>query len=181
MAETPPITVNVHVTIDGDEVESGLLQTITTNHEELMTHLQELSDAVAANDSVIGSAVELLNSISERLDAALGDDDAVSALAADLREDTAALAAAVAANTDAPTEPETPVDPAPVEPEVPVDPTPVDPEVPEVPTEPVPEVPVEPEPETPVEPEVPDSELVNPDAETNEAEPVAERPAVRDI
>ena len=65
--------------------------------------LEDLTAKVAANSAVVDSAVELLNGLKERLDAAIasGDPAELEALSASLGADTAELAAAVAANTPA--------------------------------------------------------------------------------
>ena len=69
----------------------------------MSAELQELTAKVAANSVVIDSAVELLNGLKERLDAAIasGDPAALAALSASLGTDTQELADAVAANTPA--------------------------------------------------------------------------------
>lgn len=91
-----------------------------------MSSLEALQAQVAASNSVIDSAVQLINGLQARLQSAIeaakaGDDHvALDALSADLAQHAAALGSAVAANTvvapspaaePAPTEPA----PAPVE------------------------------------------------------------------
>lgn len=71
---------------------------------ELMgAELDKLRSEVEENKTVIGSAVVLLNNLSERLRAVAGDATATSALADELDANNASLAAAVAANTPAAT------------------------------------------------------------------------------
>lgn len=76
-----------------------------------MATLKDLKQEVERSKTVNASAIALLTGLSERLDAALEDDDenAVQALADTLRSDTDQLAAAVAKNTKA--SGETPVPP----------------------------------------------------------------------
>jgi len=59
--------------------------------------LDDLRQAIAEEDTVIGGAVTLLNGILDRLDQAGTDPVALQELAADVRSQTQALAAAVAA------------------------------------------------------------------------------------
>lgn len=62
---------------------------------------QQLKDAVAAQTTVIESAVTLLNGLGDRLEAAIaaGDMEAVKEITADVRANTDSLSAAVAENT----------------------------------------------------------------------------------
>lgn len=74
--------------------------------EHMSKQLDDLTAAVAAEKSVVGSAVTLLTDLKAKLDAALAslpqdDGAALQALSSDLGEQTSALAAAVAANTPA--------------------------------------------------------------------------------
>lgn len=74
------------------------------NHLEIqMSAITDLQAAVAAEKTVVDSAVSLLNGLKAQLDAAIaaGDPAALAALSADLGAQTAALAAAVAADTPA--------------------------------------------------------------------------------
>jgi hypothetical protein len=67
----------------------------------LMTHaeaLAALQAAVAAENTVIASAVTLINGIADRIAAAGDDTDALAALTADIRAQADGLAAAVNAN-----------------------------------------------------------------------------------
>jgi prefoldin subunit 5 len=63
--------------------------------------LAALQAAVAAEDTVIQSAVTLLNGIQAQIAALTPDQAAIDALAADVQTQTQALSAAVAANTPA--------------------------------------------------------------------------------
>lgn len=88
---------------------AALTQAINQLTERIETMSQDLSQlkaAVAANTSVIGSAVALIQGMAEKLQAAIdaGADPAeLQALADELKAQDAALAAAVSANT--PSEP----------------------------------------------------------------------------
>jgi putative N-acetylmannosamine-6-phosphate epimerase len=87
-----------------DEVLRLLNALKSTQHRQgrkLMADLSRITDSVAANGSVIGSAVTLIEQIAEALRNASSDQGAIDALAADLEAQAAALAAAVAANTPA--------------------------------------------------------------------------------
>lgn len=95
----------------------------------IMTILDNLKAQVEANNTVVQSAVTLLNGLKAKLDEAMGSTDptALQALSDHLAQETAALAAAVSANTPsvqaAPVPQPTPVATDPV-PSAPVDPTP---------------------------------------------------------
>jgi hypothetical protein len=87
-----------------DEVLMRLNALKTTQHRQgkkLMADLSRITNSVAANGTVIGSAVTLIEQIAEALRNAGSDQGAIDALAADLEAQAAALAAAVAANTPA--------------------------------------------------------------------------------
>lgn len=79
----------------------------------IMTKMQDLQSAVAAEDAVIGSAVTLINGIAQRIIDAGTDGDALAALTTDIQNQAATLAAAVAANTPAATAPSPSPAPAP--------------------------------------------------------------------
>ena len=64
-----------------------------------MAALDDLTAQVAANKTVIDSAVVLINGIAARITAAGTDPVALAALTASLKTEDDALAAAVAANT----------------------------------------------------------------------------------
>ena len=74
----------------------------------MSTQLDELKAQVAASDTVMAGAAILLQGIGARLTAAGTDPAALSALASDLKTNTATLAKAVLDNT-----PSAPADPAP--------------------------------------------------------------------
>lgn len=85
---------------DNAEITNRQLATlIITAYEEIMDQLTQLQQAVAAEDTVIGSAVALINGIAQRIADAGVDPDALSALTTDIQNQASALAAAVAANT----------------------------------------------------------------------------------
>lgn len=67
----------------------------------IMSALSDLQAQVAAEDTVIASAITLLNGLKAALDAAIasGDPAALAALSADITAQTTALSAAVATNT----------------------------------------------------------------------------------
>lgn len=70
----------------------------------IMADLSELQSSVEANGEVTASAVALIEGLADRLDDIdTTDPAAVAALAAELRDQSSALAAAVAANTPADT------------------------------------------------------------------------------
>jgi hypothetical protein len=80
-----------------------ILYEILDNQRKIMSALTDLQAAVAAENTVIASAITLLNGLKAQLDAAIasGDPAALTALSADIAGQTAALAAAVQANTPA--------------------------------------------------------------------------------
>lgn len=67
-----------------------------------MAELQDLQAQVAANKTVIDSALVLINGIADRIKAAGTDPAALQALTDSLKAEDDALAAAVTANTPAP-------------------------------------------------------------------------------
>jgi hypothetical protein len=75
-----------------------------TGDQIMASKFEELKADVAAETTVVNSAITLLAGISARIDEAVaaaraGDDQALSALSSEVRSETQALAAAVAANT----------------------------------------------------------------------------------
>lgn len=74
----------------------------------MTAELVALQAQVAQTDTVIASAVTLIQGIAAQLEAIKDDPAAISALAADLQGTTAALAAAVTANTPSGPTPTTP-------------------------------------------------------------------------
>lgn len=80
-----------------DEILSKL-DLISEQEQTEMASLDEITAQVAANGTVIDSAVVLINGIADRIAAAGADPVALAALVADLRAKDAVLSAAVAAN-----------------------------------------------------------------------------------
>jgi hypothetical protein len=81
--------------------QADQLTQIITLLEKLMTAMTDLQAAVAAEDTVIASAITLLNGLAAQLAAAGTDQAALTALHNDIVTQTAALANAVTANTPA--------------------------------------------------------------------------------
>jgi hypothetical protein len=79
----------------------AMLGIIINKENSMSKELDDLTAAVAAEDSVIDSAVALINGIPALIAAAGTDPAKLSALSADISTKSAALAAAVAANTPA--------------------------------------------------------------------------------
>jgi hypothetical protein len=79
------------------------LDLILKKEMQIMAALDDLKAAVAAEDTVINSAVTLLKGLKDALDAAIasGDPAALTALSADIAAKTKSLSDAVAANTPA--------------------------------------------------------------------------------
>lgn len=80
-------------------LQSGKLNTLEKMEMDQTQQLAQLQADVAAEDSVIASAVTLIQGISDRINQAGGDPAALAALSADIQAQAATLAAAVAANT----------------------------------------------------------------------------------
>lgn len=76
-----------------------------------MKALDDLTNAVSSENSVIDSAVTLLTGLSDQLKAAGADPAKLQGLQAAIEQRTASLAAAVAANTPAPTPSAPPIAP----------------------------------------------------------------------
>lgn len=94
----------------GVEETASLAQFIIKEIQIMSQQLADLQAQVAANNTVVGSALTLIQGLRAQLDAAGTDPAALAALSASLKATDDALAAAVAANT-----PATPVaPPAPV-------------------------------------------------------------------
>jgi hypothetical protein len=81
----------------------GLLQEILKGVHHMAGELDALKAAVAKDTDVDSSAIVLLQGLKAKLDAAIaaGDPAALTALSAQLGQNTDALAAAVTANTPA--------------------------------------------------------------------------------
>jgi hypothetical protein len=78
-----------------------MLAHIIHNQEIIMAAIDDLATAVAAEDTVIDSAITLLQGLSAALAAAGTDPAKLAALQTDITAKTQALADAVAANTPA--------------------------------------------------------------------------------
>src|SRR5450755_1248248 len=89
-----------------------MLAHIINTQEKLMAAIDDLATAVAAEDTVIDSAVVLLNGIPALIAAAGTDPTALAKLQADITEKTTTLSAAVLAGTPTPAPAATPVTPA---------------------------------------------------------------------
>lgn len=72
---------------------------IIKGEKEMAGELQRLRDSVAAENTVIASAVTLLSQLGDLIRNNAGDPDALNALADDIDAQKSALAAAVEANT----------------------------------------------------------------------------------
>lgn len=81
---------------------------ILTNQETIMAVLDDLTSQVAANKTVVDSALALIAGIADRIAAAGTDPAKLAALTSDLKSEDDALAEAVAANTPAPAPAPTP-------------------------------------------------------------------------
>lgn len=79
-----------------------MLSLIIKNQELLMSAIDDLTAQVAANKTVVDSALVLIQGIAARITAAGTDPAALAALTDSLKSEDDALAAAVAANTPAP-------------------------------------------------------------------------------
>ena len=84
---------------------------ILKNQERQMSAIDDLQAAVAAEDTVIDSAVTLLNGIHALIAAAGVDPAKLTALQTDIQAKTASLAAAVLVGTPTPTTTAPPVTP----------------------------------------------------------------------
>lgn len=81
----------------------SVLKPLTQQVNQIMTVLADLQAKVAANTTVVQSAVTLIQGLKAQLDAAIasGDPAQLQALSDQLGTDDAALAAAITANTPA--------------------------------------------------------------------------------
>jgi len=104
--------IHVHKTDDGSEdMLSQILyklNSINTKINQMANELQTLQQEVAENNTVMQSAIALLQGLKQRLDEAGTDPAALAQLSADLDANTNALAEAVTANTPSQNEPGTP-------------------------------------------------------------------------
>lgn len=92
--------IEYHNDADLSEVKN-LLHKILNNQRYIMATLQDLQAAVAAEDTVIDSAITLINGLAAQIAALQPDQAAIDALAADVKAKADALSAAVTANTPA--------------------------------------------------------------------------------
>jgi hypothetical protein len=106
--EVSDIHVDLHVHIKPDpEVRARLdaildqLGLVVSNQETMMAAIDDLQAAVAAEDTVIDSAITLIQGIPALIAAAGVDPAKLAALQTDITTKSSALAAAVAANTPA--------------------------------------------------------------------------------
>jgi hypothetical protein len=105
--EIPPIEININQGSQNQSAVLKLLTDIATSilnlKETTMATLADIQAAVAAENSVVQSAVTLLQGLKAQLDAAIASNDpaALAQLSSDIQAQTAALSAAVAANTPA--------------------------------------------------------------------------------
>jgi hypothetical protein len=89
-----------------------MLAHIINQMERLMSAMDDLATSVTAEDTVIDSAVALINGFAAQLAAAGTDPTKLASLKADIDAKKATLAAAVLANTPTPAPAATPVTPA---------------------------------------------------------------------
>jgi prefoldin subunit 5 len=87
------------------EIVQRKLARIERKVNYLMATLADVQAAVTAEDSVIDSAVALIQGLAAQIAALAPNQAAIDALAADVQSKSDALAAAVAANTPAATPP----------------------------------------------------------------------------
>jgi hypothetical protein len=93
-------SVVINNTVDSKRFDD-LTQLITTLGENLMATLADLQAAVAAEDTVIDSAVTLIQGLAAQVATLKNDPAALQALADDMNAKAATLAAAIAAGTPA--------------------------------------------------------------------------------
>lgn len=95
--------VTVKVELSGEVLTAiaASMKLVLERLNDMANELDDLKAAVAANTTVIGSAIELLQGLKAKLDAAIasGDPAALTALSAELGAQDQALASAIAANT----------------------------------------------------------------------------------
>ncbi len=101
--------IDLHIHNDDSAIERKLDQILSAlasmeqKDTQIMAALDDLKAAVAAEDTVVDSAVVLLKGLKDALDAAIasGNPADLTALSADIGARTKALSDAVAANTPA--------------------------------------------------------------------------------
>lgn len=101
-ADAPPWALELRI----------MLGQILERENKAMAAIDDLATSVAAEDTVIGSAVALINGFAAQLAAAGTDPTKLAALQADVKAQTATLAAAVLAGTPTPAPAAQPVAPA---------------------------------------------------------------------
>lgn len=84
---------------------SNAFISLETRMEKMEMSIAELQEAVRANTEVTGSAIQLLDTLADKIDELKADPAALEALAGEIRGNSANLAAAVAENTPAATPP----------------------------------------------------------------------------
>lgn len=104
--------MDIHVYLHPDSASEqkldrilALLTTVIHKEGQLMAAIDDLQVDVTAEDTVIDSAIVLINGIAAAIAAAGVDPAKLAALRSDIQGKSAALAAAVAANTPAATPP----------------------------------------------------------------------------
>ena len=85
--------------------QNDLLNTILKEIQKMSAQLDQLKADVAAEKTVIDSAVALLGGLAQQIRDLAEDPAALSQLATDIESQTASLAAAVTANTPTPKAP----------------------------------------------------------------------------
>jgi hypothetical protein len=79
----------------------AIVQAVQTQGKQIMATLADVQAAVTAEDTVVDSAVVLIQGLAAQVAALQPNQAAIDALAADIKGKSDALAAAVAANTPA--------------------------------------------------------------------------------
>jgi ABC-type transporter Mla subunit MlaD len=87
------------------EIEAAVRGVLGPQMEKLMADFSELKAEVARNNSVVQSAVTLLQGLVTQLEDAKDDPEEIAAITSELKSQTDALAAAVATGTPAEGEP----------------------------------------------------------------------------
>ncbi len=96
--------LHTHPTVTWTHDVTTKLDTILKEERAMANELADLQAAVAKEDTVVDSAIVLLQGIKAALDAAIaaGNPAALTALSADIGAKTDALSAAIVANTPTP-------------------------------------------------------------------------------
>lgn len=87
---------------EADSATAKLLAQILKNTHTIMSALSDLQNAVANEDTVIASAVKLIQGLAAQIAALPANDTAIAALAADVNAQATALGAAVTSGTTPP-------------------------------------------------------------------------------